>query len=149
MQLEAAINSLEAAVETQLRVAGPEAAELGSQLLAALQPAIRQSFIEVLGMAADEFSSQLPGHRVDLRLVEGDPEFVVTSEGSTLPPPPGDDDDEARITLRLPAYLKEIIHEAAANSGDSVNSFVIDALRSKAQTTQSMGKTRLTTTIDL
>jgi Protein of unknown function (DUF1778) len=149
MQLEAAINSLEAAVETQLRVAGPEAAELGSQLLAALQPAIRQSLIEVLGMAAAEFSSQLPGYRVDLRLVEGDPEFVVTAEGATLPPPPGDDEDEARITLRLPTYLKEIIQEAATNSGDSVNSFVIDALRSKAQATQSMGKTRLTTTLDL
>jgi hypothetical protein len=149
MQLEAAINSLEAAVETQLRVAGPEAAELGSQLLAALQPAIRQSLIDVLGMAAAEMGSQLPGHRVDLRLVEGDPELVVTPETTPLAHPAGDEEEEARITLRLPTYLKEIIHEAAANSGDSVNTFVIDALRAKAQTTQSLGKTRLTTTIDL
>jgi hypothetical protein len=148
MQLEAAINTLEAAVETQLRVAGPEAAELGAQLLAALQPAIRQSLIDVLGMAATEVASQLQGHRVDLRLVEGDPELVVTTEGEPLPPPPTDD-DEARITLRLPGYLKDLITEAAASSGDSVNSFVIDALRNKAQATQSLGKTHLTTTIDL
>jgi hypothetical protein len=152
MQLTQALDGLEAAVDTQLRVAGPEAAELGAQLMAALQPAIRQSLIDVLGMAATEISTQIPGRRVDLRLVDGDPELVVVDDGSgdaLPPPPPGSDDDEARITLRLPTYLKEIIAEAASSGGDSVNSFVIDAIRSKAHTTQSTGKTRLVTTLDL
>jgi hypothetical protein len=152
MQLTQALDGLEAAVDTQLRVAGPEAAELGAQLMAALQPAIRQSLIDVLGMAATEISTQIPGRRVDLRLVDGDPELVVVDDGSgdaLPPPPPGSDDDEARITLRLPTYLKEIIAEAASSGGDSVNSFVIDAIKSKAHTTQSTGKTRLVTTLDL
>ncbi|MCI0677587.1 MAG: DUF1778 domain-containing protein [Actinobacteria bacterium] len=148
MQLEPAINALETAVETQLRVAGPETSELGTELLAALQPAIRQSLLEVISLAATEIASQLPGHRVDLRLVDGDPELVVTTETEPLPPAP-EDDDEARITLRLPSYLKDLIAEAAATSGDSLNSFVIDALRNRAQTTQKTGKTRLMTTIDL
>jgi hypothetical protein len=152
MQLTQAIDGLEAAVENQLRVAGPEAAELGAQLLAALQPALRQSFVDLLCMAATEISSQIPGQRIDVRLVEGDPELVVTPDGSEaeIPsPPPGAEDEEARITLRLPGYLKDIIAEAAASSGDSVNAFVVDAVRSQATKAQRPGKTRLQTTITL
>jgi hypothetical protein len=152
MQLTQALDTLEAAVETQLRVAGPEAAELGAQLMAALQPALRQSFLEVLGMAATEIASQLAGQRIDVRLVDGDPELVVANDGTEMPPPPpppGADDDEARITLRLPGYLKDMIAEAAASTGDSVNSFVVDALRSQAHKPPRPSKTRLQTTITL
>jgi hypothetical protein len=94
--------------------------------------------MEVVEMAAQEVNGQLVGHRVDIRIVDGDPELVVTPDDSRIPPPrpaPGPDDaadSEARITLRLPAYLKDVIAQAADVAGDSVNSFVIDALRSRA-----------------
>lgn len=152
MQLSHAISGLENAVEAQLRVAGPESAELGAQLLNALRPAIRQTLMEVVTMAATEVSSQLPAHRVEVRLVEGDPELVVSEDSTGVPPPPpppGGDDDEARITLRLPGYLKELIAEAAAGSGDSLNAFVVDALRSKAHTPGKGGGTRHRTTLEL
>lgn len=148
MQLSHAIAGLENAVETQLRVAGPEAAEMGAQLMAALRPAIRQTMLDVVTMAATEVSSQLPTHRVEVRLAEGDPELVVSEDVSAVappPPPPGSEDDEARITLRLPGYLKDLIAEAAAVGGDSVNAFVVDALRSRAQTTGRATKRHHTT----
>lgn len=151
MQLSHAISGLENAVEAQLRVAGPETAEIGAQFLNALRPAIRQTLMEVITMAATEVSSQLSGSRVEVRLVEGDPELVVAEDASTVPPPPppsGADDDEARITLRLPGYLKDLIAEAAAGSGDSVNAFVVDALRSRAHGSGKSGS-RHRTTIDL
>lgn len=150
MELSHAISGLEAAVETQLRVAGPEAAELGSQLMSALQPAIRQSLMDVVSMAATEVSSQMPSGKVDVRIVDGDPELVVSLEATPPPPPPppGAEDDEARITVRLPGYLKDLISEAASTEGDSVNAFVVDTLRSKAQTKKS-GATRHRGTIDL
>lgn len=137
MQLSHAISGLETAVESQLQVAGPDAAEIGAQFMSALQPAIRQTLMDVVSMAATEVSSQLSGQRVDVRLVDGDPELTVTKDGSgipTPPPPPGTDDDEARITVRLPGYLKDLIAEAASVEGDSVNTFVVDTLRSEAQT---------------
>ncbi len=149
MQLSQAMSGLETAVESQLRVAGPEASELGTQLLAALQPAIRQTFLDVLGMAATEVSSQLPGHRVELKIVDGDPELVVAPDAVETTTPPGSEDDEARITLRLPGYLKEIIAEAASSTGDSVNSFVVDALKSQAHAVKATGRSRMRTTIDL
>ncbi len=151
MQLSHAIIGLETAVETQLTVAGPEVAEAGTQLMAALKPAIRQTLMDVVTMAATEVSSQLPGQRVEIRLVEGDPELAVVSDGSTEPPPPppsGAADDEARITLRLPGYLKDLIAEAANVEGDSVNTFVVDTLRSQTQAKKG-GATRHRTTIEL
>jgi hypothetical protein len=149
MQLTQAMSGLETAVETQLRVAGPEATELGAQLLSALQPAIRQTFFDVLCMAATEVSSQLPNHRVEVKIVDGDPELVVSSETVESTPPPGPEDDEARITLRLPGYLKEMIAEAASSTGDSVNTFVVDALKCQARSAKVAGRTRMRTTIDL
>jgi hypothetical protein len=138
MQLTQAAFRLETAVEAQLRLGDPELASLGAELLEVLRPAIKQTLMDVVEMAAQEVNGQLVGHRVDIRLVEGDPELVVDADDSRIPPPPpplapGDTTDtEARITLRLPGYLKEVIAEAAEVAGDSVNSFVIDALRSRA-----------------
>lgn len=152
VQLEHAVLGLEAAVENQLRVAGPDAAEIGSQLMAALKPAIHQALMDVVNMAATEVSSQLSGRRVEIRLVDGDPELTVVDDLASSPPPPpphGDtEEEEARITLRLPGYLKELIAAAASDAGDSVNSFVVDALKGQAQPRKG-GMTRHRMEIDL
>lgn len=142
MQLSHAITNLESAVETQLRVAGPEIAEAGAQLMAALKPAITQSMMEVVNMAVTEISSQLETQNIDIRLVDGDPELVVNDDPSAVPPPPpppspeGDDVDEARITVRLPGYLKDLIANEAESAGDSINSYVVEVLNSKARRRQ-------------
>lgn len=139
MQLSHAITNLESAVETQLRVAGPEIAEAGTQLMAALKPAITQSMMEVVNMAVTEISSQLETQTIDIKLVDGDPELVVNDDPSAIPPPPpppspdSDDVDEARITVRLPGYLKDLIANEAESAGDSINSYVVEVLNSKAR----------------
>lgn len=150
MQLEHTILSFETAVENQLRVAGPDAAEIGGHLMAALKPAIRQSLMDVVNMAATEVSSQLVGQKVEIRLVDGDPELTVVDDetASPPPPPPAGADDEARITVRLPGYLKELIADAATDAGDSVNSFVVDALKGRAQPRKG-GVTRHRSTIEI
>ncbi|HLV90810.1 MAG TPA: toxin-antitoxin system HicB family antitoxin [Acidimicrobiia bacterium] len=153
MQLDQALLGLETAVETQLRVAGPEATELGAQLMAALQPAIRQTFLDVLCAAAAEVSSQLVGQKVEVKMVDGDPELVVTRDDSGTSARFDDDDDidmsETCITVRLPSNLKEIIADAAQAAGDSLNAFVVDALKTQTRATRNVGKTRVRTTIDL
>ena len=135
MQLTQTANVMEAAVQAQLRLADPELAALGSELLDVLRPAIRLTLMEVVEMAAQEVNGQLAGQRVEIQLVDGDPELTVRPDPSAVPPPPltGEPiDAEARITLRLPGYLKDLIAEAAEGAGDSVNTFVVDALRTKA-----------------
>lgn len=145
MHLSHAITNLEAAVDTQLRIAGPELAEAGAQLMAALKPAITQTMMDVISMAVAEIGSQLDTQAIDIKLVEGDPELVVRDDLSAAsppptPPPPGvDDADEARITVRLPSYLKDLITAEAEVSGDSVNSYVIDVLSKGSRKKRSTG----------
>lgn len=152
MQLDQALLNLETAVETQLRVAGPEATELGAQLMAALQPAIRQTFLDVLCAAAAEVSSQLAGQKVEVKMVDGDPELVVTADETTRTASDEEEEldlEETRITLRLPSSLKELLTEAAQAAGDSLNAFVVDALRTQTRSVRNAGKTRVRATIDL
>jgi hypothetical protein len=135
MQLTQAEQLMEAAVQAQLRLAEPQLAALGADLLDVLRPAIRQTMMEVVEMAAQEVSGQLVGQRVEVRLVDGEPELSVRNDESRIPPPPPpaeEVDAEARITLRVPAYLKDLIAEAAEGAGDSVNTFVVETLRTKA-----------------
>ena len=150
MHLSHAITNLEAAVDTQLRIAGPEVAEAGSQLMAALKPAITQTMMDVISMAVTEIGSQLDTQSIDIKLVDGDPELVVREDPNATPPPshvpPGvDDADEARITVRLPSYLKDMITAEAEVSGDSVNSYVIDVLRQGSRKRRSTGSHTKTT----
>lgn len=151
MQLSHAINDLEAAVETQLRVADPDIAAAGTQLMAALKPAIRQTMMDVVAMAVAEISSQLEIQTIDIKLVDGDPELAVSEDASDAPPPPSPPpgvEDEARITVRLPGYLKDLISTEAESAGDSVNSYVVDVLSNKARRRGS-GGTKRRTTIEL
>jgi hypothetical protein len=151
MQLSHAITNLESAVEIQLRIAGPEIAEAGSQLMAALKPAITQTMMEVVNMAVTEISSQLETQVIDIKLVEGDPELVVNDDPTAVPPPPpppppgSDEADEARITVRLPGYLKDLIANEAETAGDSINSYVVDVLSNKARKRGSTGSHHKTT----
>ncbi|MFO7300477.1 MAG: YlcI/YnfO family protein [Actinomycetes bacterium] len=53
------------------------------------------------------------------------------------------------MTLRLPSSLKELLTEAAQAAGDSLNAFVVDALRTQTRSVRNAGKTRVRATIDL
>ena len=154
MQLSVAMTTLEGAVENQLRVAGPEIAEAGAQLMTALRPAIRQAMMDVVSMSVTEIASQLEGQTIDIKLVDGDPELVVSEDGTSIPPPPPppspdhDGDEDARITLRLPGYLKDLITTEADSAGDSINSYVVDILNRKTRRSGNVG-THKRTTIEL
>jgi hypothetical protein len=153
MQFSQAITKLETAVDTQLRIAGPDVAEAGAQLMAALTPAITQTMMDVVSMAVAEISTQLETQTIDIKLVDGEPELVVREDPMANTPPPTssqstEGDDEARITLRLPGYLKDLITNEAESVGDSVNSYVVDVLTNKTRRRET-GGTRQRTTIEL
>jgi hypothetical protein len=97
------------------------------------------ALLEALSDAAAEITSGLDGPVVEVRLKGREPQFVITSLPAHDPAradagtdPPVDDDGDgttARITLRLPEGLKVRAEEAAARSRQSLNTWLVDAVR--------------------
>ena len=132
MRLDPILTQIDASIEAQLRLADPAVADAAAGFMDAFRPAVRSALLEVVQQAAAEVTAQLGDRQVDVRLSGGDPELVIAS-ATSHDERSIDDDLEARITLRLPGSLKGIIEDAASSSGDSINGWVIDALRSRAK----------------
>ncbi len=141
MNLDAITTSVEAALEAQLRFASdPAVAEAGQALVTALGPALREAGLQFARQAAEEIGAQLPGHDVEVVFDGDDPALRVSgSEGAVPEVDPSDLD--ARITLRLPSNLKQLIEEAADTGGDSVNAYVVKTLSGSAKSARKSGNT--------
>ena len=129
MDTSMAMTRLEAAVEQQLLVAGgePEVEGAARVLLAALEPALRQIAFDLAEQAAVEVAAQMPGHEIDVVVSEGEPELRVRRGDPGDVASPGESLD-ARITLRLPPTLKEMVEMAADQKGESINSWLVRTL---------------------
>jgi hypothetical protein len=130
MELQRYIDSLAGDLE-QLAGTGDDAAsEAASRLTVALRAAAGLRLLDVLGEAALELTSQLPGGHVEVRLAGQDPSLVYVEDADEAPTSGGGGDEvlAARITLRLPEGLKASIEVAAAREGVSVNSWLVRAL---------------------
>ncbi|MET0325257.1 MAG: toxin-antitoxin system HicB family antitoxin [Ilumatobacteraceae bacterium] len=138
--------------------AGDEAmVRSADRLVAALDAGVRLVLLEALSDAAAEITSGLDGPVVDVRLKGREPQFVITAPEEHAPerppapasaaddagPDAGDDDrsgvgdgdaSTARITLRLPDALKLRAEEAAARSRQSLNTWIVDAVRAATAT---------------
>ena len=134
MNTTAAIAALEQAVSQQVMIGGgdPSVEAAASAVLGAIEPAMKQIAFDLAQQAAVEVDAQLPEHEIEVVLADGEPVLRVRSaeaEGSDVTP----GDYEARLTLRLPELLKDLVEENAGQSGDSVNTWVVKALSSKAR----------------
>lgn len=145
MLIEPILHEVEAAIEAQLQLAGGEIAAAAPAFLAAFRPSMRQGLVTAVERAAAEVSAQLGDRDVTVGLVDGEPELSVSdpSRGRRH----DDDDVEARLTLRLPKQLKDLVEDVTATSGESLNAWVVDAVRS--QSARHRAGTRVTDTLDL
>jgi hypothetical protein len=134
MQIRPVINAVEAALVSQATVASsdPAVEAAVTQLVAVLAPALQVAAMEIAEQAATEVRAQLPDHTVDVVLSDGDPALRIGEPPRANEPRPVEDLD-ARITLRLPPTLKQLIEDAAQSSGDSVNAWVVEALGKRAR----------------
>lgn len=142
MHLAPVLTTLEAAVSTQLAVAGadPTMEAAASQLLAALEPALKQVGMELAQQAAEEVGAQLGDRTVEVVMVDGEPQLRV-SQPTEPEPSTMEEDFDARITLRLPPSLKGLVESAADETGDSINTWVVKTLTSGARKSTKVGRT--------
>jgi hypothetical protein len=136
MDTSSALARFEAALADQLTLAGsdPAVQSAANALRAALAPATRQLALDLAQQAATEVAAQLPDHDDEIVLDDGEP--VLTLRPPEPPAATHDEDYEARVTLRLPPSLKGRLDDAARMAGDSLNSWVVDALSGAASRTQ-------------
>ncbi|MBA2419487.1 MAG: toxin-antitoxin system HicB family antitoxin [Nocardioidaceae bacterium] len=134
---------------------GPQATEAAQRLALALDPAVRMTLMEALSDAAAEITAELHTAAVDVRLRGREPEFIVHQEPAAAalapiaptppaPPTPPSPDGEAadrvdegdgtvaRVTVRIPDSLKVRAEELAAERSQSLNSWIVQAIRSAA-----------------
>ena len=132
MQIDGYVQALR---EDLARVAavGDESTARAAELLAvALESALGRRLLEALGEAALELNGQLDDGRVEVRFAGGDPELVYVRDEEAPAAEPADEAFTARITLRLPESLKARLEAAAARTGVSVNTWLVQALAPRA-----------------
>lgn len=150
MQVQPILTGLRASLESQRSLAGGDAAidDAVVWLTEALGPALRIAALELAQQAAVEVSAQLDDRDIDVVVVDGDPNLRVTDRAASSRAESPDEDFDARITLRLPPSLKNLIEEAASTDGGSVNGWVVDALSKRAARSEGRGR-RVTEGFDL
>jgi hypothetical protein len=132
MDIDSVVSQVQAVVSGQLLLGGdePSITAAGDAIMLVLEPALRQAGATLAEQAAAEVNSQLPDLTIDVVLAGGQPTLVVRDSKPEVAV--NTDDLDARITVRLPGDLKEDLEDAAADLGDSVNTFVVRALAGKA-----------------
>jgi hypothetical protein len=140
MDITPYVDSLRHDLTAAAAAGGPEVQAAAERLTLALDPAMRLALLDALSQAAAEITSELPAGSVDVRLRGREPRFVVDVPATTPAAPDpagasaldaGDDGegDVARITLRLPESVKTRAEELAALGGQSLNAWIVGALR--------------------
>ena len=141
MDITTYVESLRRDLIAAASAGGPDVQAAAERMALALDPAIRMVLLEALSHAAAEISQDLGGGSIDVRLKGREPQFVTTPPPPTPAAPPADDSDDeeeeeegpvARITLRLPEALKQRAEEAAAKHGQSLNTWLVGAVRRAA-----------------
>lgn len=134
MNITASVAALEQAVEQQVIIGGgdPTVEAAARAVLAAIDPAMRQIALDFAQQAALEVAAQLPDSEVEVVIVDGEPALRVRPTDKQ-PEEVATGDYEARVTLRLPEALKDLVEQNADDAGDSVNSWVVKALASSAR----------------
>ena len=145
MDITPYVENLRNDLATAAEAGGAEARAAAERLALALDPAVRLALMDALSQAAAEITSELPAGSVDVRLKGREPQFVVdvptmpmaaaaAPPAPPAPPSPEDvevdeDDSIARITLRLPESVKYKAEELATKSGHSLNSWIVNVVR--------------------
>jgi len=136
MELSPYVESLRADLARAIEATGPEARTYAERLTHALDPAVRMALLEALSDAAAEITQELRTQAVEVRLKGREPQFVVSAsspmaDDSVEPLDDVDDDGDvvARITVRIPEGLKSRAEELATDLGQSLNTWIVAAIR--------------------
>jgi hypothetical protein len=153
VRVDPVITSLQARLRELASLASndPAVDDAVELLVDALRPAVTAALNELAEQVAVEVGAQLDDHVVEVLLVGGDPTLRVAERRSAIADaaPPSDEEFDARITVRLPPSLKQVVEQAASKHGASVNGWVVDVLDKRAKQSGAKGTKHVTESFDL
>src|SRR5690625_591835 len=132
---------------TDATAAGDEEISAAAERVAqALGPSARMVMLEALSDAPAEITGELESASVEVRLKGREHEFDVREvyaeptppppQGQAAPPPPPSPDEAepesdvvARVTVRIPEWLKTRAEELASDQAQSLNAWIVNAIR--------------------
>lgn len=141
MDITQYVETLRGDLANAARAMGHETEQVAERLGFALDSSFRLALMDALSHAAAEITNELEGTSVEVRLHGREPVFVVmggtpavTTPISTEPTETLEEEgaETARITLRLPDALKTRAEELATGRGQSLNTWLVNAVRAAA-----------------
>ncbi len=136
MDLTAYVDSLRADLIQVADAGGADVRAAAERLAMALEPSVRMTLVNVLADAAAQITHDLHAGSVDVRMRGREPELVVDmaepSPAQTQVVSEETDEDGdvvARVTVRIPEALKARAEDSAAGMGQSLNTWIVQAIR--------------------
>lgn len=136
MQLTPYLESVANDLDRATQLSDETTRETARRLVGVLEPGLRLAMVHLLSDAAAELTVDLEGPVVTVRMEGRDPVWnVLRTDAPETTPPSIDEEEEqgtARMTVRLPESVKHRAEVAAQRAGQSLNTWIVHALRSAA-----------------
>ncbi len=143
MNLEPYLSSVLADLDRATALADDPTRQVVARVATAVEPALRLALVHALSDAAAAVTSELDEAAVVVRMEGRDPVLSVHRTESAPPVPPAppappsapeppaevEDGETARVTVRLPQSLKAQLDRAALEADQSLNTWIVQALR--------------------
>lgn len=132
MQLTPYLEAVARDLDRATALADEQTREVTHRVASVIEPGLRLAMVQLLSDAAAQLTAELDGPVVTVRMEGRDPSWHVVRDEATPASheaEPGDDDNSARVTVRLPEAVKKRAETAAQNAGQSLNTWIVQALR--------------------
>lgn len=147
MNLDPYLASVLVDLERATALADEQTREVAAKVATAVEPALRLALVHALSDAAAHVTSELTDAAVVVRMEGREPVLSVhrTEVPPPVPPVPptppvpeppaeAEDGETARVTVRLPQSLKVQLDRLAMEAEQSLNTWIVQALRRAATT---------------
>ncbi|MGA8046304.1 MAG: toxin-antitoxin system HicB family antitoxin [Dermatophilaceae bacterium] len=132
MELSPYLQGIAEDLDKVTALADDQTREIAGRLVAALEPSLRMALVRAISDAAAIVTADLDDVVAVVRMEGRDPVVSVERTGDAHPatPPTEDEgDDYVRVTVRLPEGLKQRAESRATQAEQSLNSWVVHAIR--------------------
>ena len=154
MDITKHVDTVRSGIVDAAALADENTQEVARRLGTAVGSSARLALLDAISDASTEISAELAPGSVELRVVDGNPSFTVhvpqSAEPTLILPEqeaqqeeaaqpavevsepvdvPGEDEPMVRVSLRLPASVKNKVDEAADDEGISTNAWLVRAIQ--------------------